>query len=463
MRGKYATFVLFVNIFYDILCINVALLIASTSFLQTGDTHYIFLSKYYLIVFPVINILWVIAAQIGNIYSSSILVYFKIGMTNSLKAYGLFVLLLSFWVIFFLNRAFFSKQFLLKYFILFGVLFFIARAIFYFLKKLYDFEFLDKKRVLLVGDEEMTSPIKQTILTKTEYGYQYCGSIANTFFETTFENSAQQLLEEVKNNNIQEVFFVKPKMNNTLLYDLIRKLDAMAVRTKIVPDFFDFYRKPQRLSFLDQTPILYVRDEPLESLLNRTIKRCFDVVFSLFVIIFIFSWLFPILAILIKLSSNGPVFFKQLRPGKDNQPFVCYKFRSMKLNKESTIAQTSINDPRVTKIGSFIRKTSIDELPQFFNVLLGNMSIVGPRPQLLHHPQEYASIVEKYMIRHLVKPGITGWAQVNGHRGPITDVDEIQKRVALDVWYIENWSFILDIQIILMTVYNILKKEKEAY
>jgi exopolysaccharide biosynthesis polyprenyl glycosylphosphotransferase len=240
-------------------------------------------------------------------------------------------------------------------------------------------------------------------------------------------------------------------------------LDSVGVRTKIIPDFFDFYRKPQRLTFLEDIPILSVRDEPLDALFNRTIKRAFDAFFSVFVIVFIFSWLFPILALLIKLSSKGPIFFKQLRPGKDGQPFVCYKFRSMQMNEISNIAQTEKNDPRITKIGAFMRKTSVDELPQFFNVLMGNMSVVGPRPQLLHHPDEYASMVEKYMIRHYVKPGITGWAQVNGFRGAITNVDDMKKRVEMDVWYIENWSLVLDIQVILLTVYNIFKKEERAY
>lgn len=463
MKGKYATFILFINIFFDLFAVNFALIFSSITLLQSSNAHFVFIAKYYLFVIPVINILWLIAAQVANVYSSSILVYFKIGMSNSVKAFGLFVLLLSSWTVYFLNRAIFEKYFLIKFFIVFGALFFLARLIFYFLKKYYSFEFLDKRKVLLIGDENKIIPIRKIFDTKNEYGYIYAGNIENALIESSFEENYTLFREKVKNENIQEVFFVKPKLNNVNLYEIIRRLDSIGVRTKIIPDFFDFYRKPQRLTFLDDIPILSVRDEPLDSLLNRTIKRAFDVFFSGFVIVFIFSWLFPILTLLIKLSSKGPVFFKQLRPGKDGKPFVCYKFRSMKMNEIANIAQTEKNDPRITRIGAFMRKTSIDELPQFFNVLFGSMSVVGPRPQLLHHPDEYASMVEKYMIRHYVKPGITGWAQVKGYRGAILDVEDMKKRVEMDVWYIENWSFVLDIQVILLTVYNIFKTEERAY
>ncbi|MFY7900168.1 MAG: undecaprenyl-phosphate glucose phosphotransferase [Chitinophagaceae bacterium] len=463
MKGKYATFILFINIFFDLLAVNFALIFASISLLQSSTVHYVFIAKYYLFVIPVINILWLIAAQVANTYSTSILVYFKVGMANSVKAYGLFVLLLSSWTVFFLNRGIFDKYFLLKFFIVFGLLFFFARTVFYFLKKFYSFEFIDKRKVLVVGDESKIKPIKKIFDTKNEYGFIYSGNVDNSIIESSFEENYSLLKRRIQDENIHEIFFVKPKISNTNLYEIIRRLDSIGVRTKIIPDFFDFYRKPQRLTFLEDIPILSVRDEPLDGLLNRTIKRVFDVIFSVFVITFIFSWLFPILAFIIKISSRGPVFFKQLRPGKDGKPFVCYKFRSMKINETSNISQTEKNDPRITKIGSLMRKTSIDELPQFFNVLLGNMSIVGPRPQLLHHPDEYASMVEKYMIRHYVKPGITGWAQVHGFRGPVSSVEDMQRRVEMDVWYIENWSLVLDIQVILLTIYNQIRGEEKAY
>jgi putative colanic acid biosysnthesis UDP-glucose lipid carrier transferase len=180
------------------------------------------------------------------------------------------------------------------------------------------------------------------------------------------------------------------------------------------------------------------------------------------VIIFILSWLFPVLALIIAIQSPGPIFFKQKRTGKDNIDFWCLKFRSMYVNKDSDRIQARFGDARITPIGRIIRKTSIDEFPQFFNVLFGNMSIVGPRPHMLRHTEEYSQIIKKYMVRHFVKPGITGLAQVKGFRGETTDPKMMHGRVKFDIFYIENWSFILDIKIIVLTVLNIVKGEKNA-
>jgi exopolysaccharide biosynthesis polyprenyl glycosylphosphotransferase len=193
------------------------------------------------------------------------------------------------------------------------------------------------------------------------------------------------------------------------------------------------------------------------------LKRAFDIVFSVLVISLIFPILFPILAILIKLSSKGPVFFKQLRTGKDNNSFYCYKFRTMRINQDSDKKQACKNDNRITKIGAFMRKTSLDELPQFFNVLQGDMSVVGPRPHMLLHTEEYSKIIDSFMVRHFVKPGITGWAQVNGYRGNTEAPELMAKRVAYDTWYLENWSLWLDITIIFKTVFNIFQGEENAF
>ena len=191
-------------------------------------------------------------------------------------------------------------------------------------------------------------------------------------------------------------------------------------------------------------------------------KRGFDIVFSIIIIVLLLSWLIPILAILIKLESRGPVFFKQGRPGIDENEFFCYKLRSMNIN-QNTEKEASKNDPRVTKIGKFMRKTSLDEMPQFLNVLLGDMSVVGPRPHLWAQNKTYGNKVKKYMVRHCVKPGITGLAQVSGFRGEIETETDMINRIKFDVFYIENWSLILDLKIIFQTIINILKGEEKAY
>jgi undecaprenyl-phosphate galactose phosphotransferase/putative colanic acid biosynthesis UDP-glucose lipid carrier transferase len=205
------------------------------------------------------------------------------------------------------------------------------------------------------------------------------------------------------------------------------------------------------------------RKEPLEAPINRLTKKAFDVVFSFFVIVGIFSWLFPVLMILVKLSSPGPIFFRQKRSGEDNRDFTCLKFRTMRVNQLADELQATAKDPRITKLGAFMRKTNLDELPQFFNVLWGNMSVVGPRPHMLKHTQEYSALIDNYLVRHFAKPGITGWAQVNGYRGETKELIEMKKRVEFDIWYIENWSFLLDLKIVWLTVRNMVKGEEKAY
>ncbi|WP_454803221.1 sugar transferase [Mucilaginibacter phyllosphaerae] len=195
----------------------------------------------------------------------------------------------------------------------------------------------------------------------------------------------------------------------------------------------------------------------------RSSKRVFDIVFALTVIVFILSWLMPVIALLISIESKGPVIFIQKRSSRNNQKFDCYKFRSMYLNDKSDIAQTAKGDPRITKFGAFLRKTNLDEMPQFFNVLMGNMSVVGPRPLMLSQTLEYAELIDTFMIRHLVKPGITGWAQVNGLRGQTTNVSEMLNRLEADVWYLKNWSFLLDIRIVVLTVYYTIVGDKHAF
>lgn len=200
-----------------------------------------------------------------------------------------------------------------------------------------------------------------------------------------------------------------------------------------------------------------------EELYRRLMKRAFDIIFSLLVIVFILSWLFPLLAILIRLESRGPVIFRQARSGRNNISFYCYKFRSMKINGDSHQRQASRNDARITRTGSFLRKTSLDELPQFFNVLLGDMSVVGPRPHMLKHTEQYRSLIDNYMMRHSIKPGITGWAQINGFRGETHRLELMEERVKHDIWYLENWSPRLDLKIIAITVLHVVRGHENAF
>ncbi|MBN7803224.1 sugar transferase [Algoriphagus aestuariicola] len=194
-----------------------------------------------------------------------------------------------------------------------------------------------------------------------------------------------------------------------------------------------------------------------------TAKRFFDFIMVSLFLVFVASWLFPIIALLIKIDSRGPVFYRQLRHGQNNVPFYCLKFRSMKFEPEDHFRQASKDDARVTKVGAFLRRSSLDELPQLLNVLMGEMTIVGPRPHAVPMNKEFAEKIENFMCRHTVKPGITGLAQAKGYRGEIKDSFDMNARLRYDLFYIKNWSFLLDVKIILWTFYSLIFNNENAY
>lgn len=275
-----------------------------------------------------------------------------------------------------------------------------------------------------------------------------------------------KLVEAIKlasKNKIHELYVCLNSQTITDLKSLFKLADAYCLRLRFVPDISGIYPDNYVVKPLHRFQFISPREEPLEDQNNRFVKRMFDIVFSLLVIILVMSWLYPIIALLIKLQGPGPVIFKQLRSGEKKVPFVCYKFRSMRVNAESDLKQAVKGDARITKIGQFIRKTSIDELPQFFNVLKGDMSVVGPRPHMLSHTKEYNEVTENFMVRHFVKPGITGLSQIRGLRGEITDMKYIQERIDMDIEYLENWNIISDIKICFLTLYFVFKGDQNAY
>ncbi len=217
-----------------------------------------------------------------------------------------------------------------------------------------------------------------------------------------------------------------------------------------------------KIQLCDDPTIFVPKPAPLLLKHNRAFKRAFDIVFCLLVLIFIFPWLVPILALLIRLESKGPVFFTQARTGFRNRTFHMFKFRTMTVNADCHSKQAVRGDRRITRLGTFLRKYSFDEIPQFINVLQGHMSVVGPRPHMLKHTEYYSKIIDNYVARHEVKPGITGWAQINGLRGPTETIHKMGKRVEHDLWYIDNWSFLLDLKCVGNTIMNMWRGEKNA-
>lgn len=314
------------------------------------------------------------------------------------------------------------------------------------------------RNVIVIGANERTRQLIKTIRARLDFGYNFKGQ-----FTIDDGESFDKCLKFVIENNIDEIYFSVAELSNKQINKLVDFADNNLRELKFIPDNKDIYSKKLKYEYYDYIPVLSLRAIPIQDPINKATKRFFDILISSFIVVFVLSWLTPILAILIKLESKGPVFFKQSRNGFNYQEFDCYKFRSMTPNDKAHLHQATKGDLRVTKVGAFIRKTSIDELPQFFNVLFGDMSVVGPRPHMVTHTNMYAQKIDKFMVRHFVKPGITGLAQVSGFRGEVETDKDIINRVKYDIFYIENWSLLLDIKIIVQTFVNALKGEEKAY
>lgn len=337
---------------------------------------------------------------------------------------------------------------------------FVKFSIFFLLKKYRILYGGNHRNVIIVGSGKSVEELSEFFTTNPDYGY----NLVRVF--DLKSNKKQELLDSkiyVVDNKIDEVYASINVLTNNEINDLINFADNNLKTVKFLPDSKNTLLRNLAVEYYEYIPIISLRTIPLDKEVNKRLKRFFDIVFSLLIIVFLLSWLTPILALIIRLESKGPTFFKQKRNGLNYEEFNCFKFRSMHLNPIADLEQVQKNDPRITKIGRFMRKTSIDELPQFFNVLLGDMSVVGPRPHMVSHTEMYAKSVDKFMVRHFIKPGITGLAQTNGFRGEVESERDIINRVKYDIFYLENWSILLDIKIIFITIINAIKGEKKAY
>lgn len=331
-----------------------------------------------------------------------------------------------------------------------------------------------RKRAIVIGDGVTGRRFFRYVQQNKLFGYDMVKYI-NGKMIIRANGSAIEKINSIAIGNgqigqIDEVFVAEADSGAYDIDTITDILTGYAARLRVVPKFNDQLAKgqPKRVTMLGGFPLISVRREPLEDIYNRTLKRFFDIIFSFLILLLVCTWLFPLLAILIKLGSKGPVFFKQERWGRRNKPFSCYKFRSMytercDIDGGGKFVQARKGDARITPIGRFLRKSNLDEFPQFFNVLLGHMSIVGPRPHASLMNIESVETVNRYLVRHLAKPGITGWAQVNGLRGESSENALLEARVAYDVWYIEHWTFWLDLRIIFLTAFKMIVGDKQAY
>lgn len=324
-------------------------------------------------------------------------------------------------------------------------------------RKLYSFN------TVLVGENKLSSTLLSNNDLRRALGIRGTYTIVSTETKNKYLGRIDKLFQDLETTKINSIIFCDNDIDVELYKQIVEIAEHKMIRIYMVPDFKYANLGPNYFDVIHEIPFLKLIKEPLSNPKKQLLKRIFDIGFSFFVMVFLLSWLIPIVALIVKIESNQSVFFLQKRSGLNNEPFNCIKFRSMKSNTNADIQTARKNDVRITKFGAFIRKTSIDELPQFINVFLGEMSVVGPRPHMLSQTEMYSKITKKYMTRHIVKPGITGWAQVMGARGEIFSHSDMEKRIEKDVWYIQNWSFFLDMKIIFLTLYNIVRGDEQAY
>ncbi|TDH20696.1 undecaprenyl-phosphate glucose phosphotransferase [Segetibacter sp. 3557_3] len=447
--------------FLDFIVLNAVFFIVQFFFesqsLITNDIAYAHLGFF-------MSAAWICTILLTNLYHEKYVSSFEAFTKMTIRAYLYFLLLVIMYLFFFrimdLSRVFLTVV-LVNIPIALLVNRFLYLGIVQYLKKQ---DFLIKVAVIGYNSlsKKLVNYLEEDTIKKEVVGF--CEEPENVHELSAYPiiSNIERTIETCKAHGITEIYSTIAPEHNEAIYNLMQTADENCIRFKIVPDLEIYMKKKMHIDYLKEIPVIMMRKEPLEEVGNRVKKRLFDILVSSLVIIFILSWLLPIISLLIWLESKGPIFFIQERTGKDNRVFRCLKFRSMKVNEHANLVQATANDSRITRMGKFMRRTNIDEFPQFLNVFRGQMSIVGPRPHMLRHTDEYSKLIGQYMVRQFLKPGITGWAQVNGFRGETRNLAQMQHRVEHDLWYMEQWSLVLDLRIMFMTVFNAIKGEENA-
>lgn len=412
------------------------------------------------------NISWGLLAFTLGAYGDSLIMDFEVFVKRTVQVYFLWVISVLFYL-FIYREHLFSRTFILITLINFFGILFLNRFFYFGIKNYFKVKHNLVNKVIIVGlndaAKKLASYFEEESLNTKLLGFVEDTSNIKELTNYPILANVNDTIEIAKRLDVQEIFSTIAPEQNRYIYTLINEAEKRCIRFKIIPDFSILFRKPVVIDFIKDMPVLSLRSDPMEDIGNRFKKRLLDIIVSVFVLIFILSWLFPLFGLLIVLESRGPILFSQLRTGKNDKPFYCFKFRSMKINDDSDIAQATKNDARVTKLGSFMRRTSLDEFPQFLNVLKGDMSLVGPRPHMIKHTNDFSKIIDHYMVRQFLKPGITGWAQINSFRGEIKNPIQLEMRIASDLWYLENWTIWLDLRIVFLTIYQVFSGDKNAY
>lgn len=363
-------------------------------------------------------------------------------------------------VVFAFAHFFLPEGFSLFFLFQCALLFYVGKLFFYYALYAY-LKFSRSKgiyvhRVLIIGMNDMSGLLRKLLDNNPMLGYEFIGYVSDK--KEADENvlgELHELAHLVSHHQIDFLFVTLSAYNDLKKSkELLALCNRIGVRLRFVPENQYWFKPRMNMESVGSLVVFNPQEIPLDDINSRFFKRAFDVIFSSMVILFVISWLFPLLCVLIKLTSKGPVFFKQKRTGINNRTFTCMKFRTMRMSSDADEKQATKNDSRVTPLGAFLRKSNLDEFPQFFNVFVGQMSIVGPRPHMLKHTNQYSELIDYYRVRHYVKPGITGWAQVSGYRGETDELWKMQKRVEYDMSYLEGWTFWWDLKIVVLTVFG---------
>ncbi len=460
MSTKYSKFARVIYLLGDIFLINLSYLLAYQ--LKFGDMS-IFRQPAYMVLFFYYNVVWLAVSFTLRIYNISRVARYSGIALDLLKLLFFHVSLVTAFIVA-IKGYDYSRQHLVVTYLLVSASVVAWRLGCVKLFRMFRIAGRNSRRVVIVGMSEIANQLKKFFNINPQYGYQFLG-----FFDDRaaggedLKGRVSDVKEYVLTNHVDEIYCTMTEVNNRQVNDLLDFAEKNHIHVKVVPDFREINYRKIEIDFYDDFPVLTFREIPLDDVLNQVVKRSFDVLFSLLVIVFVYPWLLPIIALLIKIDSRGPIFFWQQRSGRNNQNFWCLKFRSMYVNDNSNFKQATRDDNRITRVGRILRKTNLDEMPQFFNVLLGHMSVVGPRPHPIKLDENFRTIIERYDERNLVKPGVTGLAQVKGYRGETAHPQLMKNRVRVDLFYIENWTFILDLKIILLTVTSMMRGDRNAF
>jgi Undecaprenyl-phosphate glucose phosphotransferase len=432
----------------DIVFLNLSVIFA---FAIAGAGTAELTDRIYLILFS--NLTWLFLIVVANPYTFS-----KVwDVPGTLKNQLIFIcihLLVVASLVFLYNKNY-SLSLILSIYLFFVPVFYGWKLVVLFVSRWAEIRKREVKNVLLVCEPEVAPEARQHLFNQSDWNYNFLGVLNLDAGKVPMEK-VQVFCAE---NEVDEIL-VCQKIR-TDLHELIKfGLDRL-VPIKLMADTRN--GDPAEVKHFNQTPFVNVAALPLDDRVNQVFKRIFDLIFAMLFIALVMSWLLPLIAVLIRVDSRGPVFFKQKRNGKGNRPFKCLKFRTMVVNTEADTKQATANDARITNVGKFLRKSSIDELPQFFNVLLGDMSMIGPRPHPIKLNEQFAPRIKKLTSRHYVKPGITGLAQAMGYRGETNTLGDMKNRITLDRFYIENWSFALDVKIVYLTIVSLIRGSEKAY